>query len=156
MEFSDYVAARRPTLVRTVVLLGCPPSDAEDIVQTALAKCLRHWRRVQRADRPDAYVHKVLINTLASARKRRWNAELPTELLPEIGYESDLAAGLAVRQALAAMDSGQREVLVLRYFADLSERDIAGLLGIAPGTVKSRASRGIAALAASLRSPDVV
>ncbi|MFT4009171.1 MAG: SigE family RNA polymerase sigma factor [Nocardioidaceae bacterium] len=155
MEFNDYVAARRPALVRTVVLLGCPQSDAEDIVQTALARCLRHWRRVQRADRPEAYVHKVLVNTLANARRRRWNAEVPTELLPETEYEPDVTAGLAVRQALAAMDSGQREVLVLRYFADLSEREIADLLGIAPGTVKSRASRGIAALAASLRSPDV-
>ncbi|QLQ10310.1 MAG: SigE family RNA polymerase sigma factor [Nocardioidaceae bacterium] len=158
MEFSEYVAARRPALVRTVVLLGCPQPDAEDVVQTALTKCLRHWRRVQRADRPEAYVHRVLVNTLADARKRRWNGELPTQTLPDAGHEADVTTGIAVRQALAAMDSGQREVLVLRYYADLSEREIADLLGIAPGTVKSRASRGLATLSANLtnlRSPDV-
>lgn len=56
MEFAEYVAARRVALVRSAVLLGCPPVDAEDVVQTALLKCYRSWRRVQRADQPDAYV----------------------------------------------------------------------------------------------------
>ncbi|MFT4287095.1 SigE family RNA polymerase sigma factor [Nocardioides sp.] len=154
MEFSDYVAARRTALVRTVVLLGCPRPDAEDIVQTALLKCYRHWRRVQRADRPEAYVHRVLVNTLTDARARRWHGELPTETLPDSGHEPDLSTGLAVRRVLATMDRAQREVLVLRYYADLSEREIADILRIAPGTVKSRAARGLAALAADLRSPD--
>ena len=62
MDFSEYVAARRPTLVRSAVLLGCDLHEAEDLVQTTLTKVLRSWRRVSRADRPDAYVYRILVN----------------------------------------------------------------------------------------------
>ena len=148
MDFTEYVAARRTRLVRAAVLLGCPRSDAEDVVQTALLKCFRSWRRVQTADNPDAYVYRALVNTLTSARSRRWNAELPADRLPEPDPETtDPTTGLAVRRALAAMSREHREVLVLRYYADLSEREIARALGIPPGTVKSRAARALAALA---------
>lgn len=148
MDFSAYVAQRRPRLVRTAVLLGCPPRDAEDVVQSALLKCYRSWRKVASADQPDAYVHRVLVTTLYDARKRRWNGELPTEVLPErAGADPAWAEGIAVRRALAAMSPDHREVLVLRYFADLSERDTARVLGVAPGTVKSRTARALKALA---------
>lgn len=148
MDFSTYVAQRRPRLVRTAVLLGCPSADAEDIVQSALLKCYRSWRKVVRADHPDAYVHRILVTTLYDARNRRWNGELPTEELPELaGADPEWAEGIAVRRALGVMSPGHREVLVLRYFADLSERDTALALGVAPGTVKSRTSRALAALA---------
>lgn len=157
MEFDEYVAARRAALVRSAVLLGCPQPDAEDVVQTALLRCFRSWRRVQRASQPDAYVYRVLVNTLRDARSRRWVGEVPTEELPDPGVvESDLATGLAVRRALAAMTPDHREVLVLRFYADLSERETADALRIPPGTVKSRTSRALALLAAhaELRSPD--
>jgi RNA polymerase sigma-70 factor (sigma-E family) len=149
MEFDQYVAARRVALVRSAVLLGCPRPDAEDIVQTALLKCFRSWRRVQRADQPDAYVYRVLVNTLRDARARRWNGELPTEVLPDRPTEpADPTTGLSVRRALAAMSPQHREVLVLRYYADLSERETADALGLPPGTVKSRTARALAALSA--------
>lgn len=151
MEFSEYVAVRRPRLVRSAILLGCPEADAEDLVQTALTKALRSWHRVQRADSPDAYVQRILVNTLADARKRRWRGEVPTDVLPEMALpdSSDtLAEGWAVRRALAAMSPTHREVLVLRFFADLSERETATALGVAPGTVKSRTARALASLAA--------
>jgi RNA polymerase sigma-70 factor (sigma-E family) len=148
MEFSEYVAARRTGLVRAAVLMGCPPPDAEDVVQAALLRCFRAWRKVERADNPDAYVYRVLVNTLASSRSRRWTGELPTERLPEPPPEAvDLTTGLAVRRALEAMSREHREVLVLRYFADLSERETAEALSIPPGTVKSRTARALAALA---------
>ena len=155
MDFEEYVAARRTALVRSVVLLGCPRPDAEDVVQTALVRCFRHWRRVQRADRPDAYVYRVLVNVLPDAQARRWLAETPTELLPDgIVVDPDVVSGLAVRDALARMEPGRREVLVLRYYADLSESDIAAVLGIPAGTVKSRAARALRELASdeTLRS----
>jgi RNA polymerase sigma-70 factor (sigma-E family) len=154
MDFSAYVADRRTRLVRTAVLLGCPRADAEDVVQTALMRCYRSWRRVSRADHPDAYVHRVLVTTLADARARRWNGELPTEVLPEGLDESDPTSGIAVRRALAAMTREHREVLVLRFWADLSERDTAAVLGVAPGTVKSRTSRALQALTPLVGSPD--
>lgn len=156
MDFSSYVATRRTALVRTVVLLGCPRAEAEDIVQAALLKCYRSWRKVQRADRPDAYVHRVLVNTLNDARARRWNGELPTDTLPEAPVGADPTDGVAVRRALAAMPHDQREVLVLRFWADLSERDAAAVLGVAPGTVKSRISRALKALAPLVEETDGV
>jgi RNA polymerase sigma-70 factor (sigma-E family) len=149
MEFSEYVAARRPTLVRSAVLMGCDPHEAEDLVQVALTRCLRSWRRVSRADRPDAYVYRTLVNAFRDSRARRWSGELPSEALPERPTEEpDLETGLAVRRALAAMTREHREVLVLRYYADLSERDTAQVLGLPAGTVKSRTARALKALSA--------
>jgi RNA polymerase sigma-70 factor (sigma-E family) len=156
VDFAEYVAARRTALVRAVVLLGCPVSDAEDVVQTALLKCHRSWRRVQRAEHAEAYVFRVVVNTYRDARSRRWTGEVPTDDLPEASAEIDTVTGLEVRRALATLSHGQREVLVLRYFADLSEAETARVLGVAPGTVKSRASRAIASLSVhpGLRSLD--
>lgn len=154
MDFSTYVAQRRARLVRTAVLLGCPRADAEDVVQSALLKCYRSWRRVSRADSPDAYVHRVLVTTLIDARSRRWNGELPTEELPDGGDDRDPTSGIAVRRAIAAMSPDHREVLVLRFYADLSERDTAAALGVAPGTVKSRTARALQALAPLVEAPD--
>lgn len=160
MEFEEYVAARRVALVRTAVLLGARPTDAEDHVQTALLRCLHSWRRVQEADHPDAYVSKVLVNVIRDAATRRWTGELPTEELPETGRAPtmgpDHLTGLAVRRALATLSADHREVLTLRFYLDLSERDTAAALGVAPGTVKSRTSRALVALGshAELRSPD--
>jgi RNA polymerase sigma-70 factor (sigma-E family) len=147
MEFSEYVAARRTGLVRTVVLLGCPQPDAEDVVQSALLKAYRHWRRVQRAAEPEAYVYAIVVNTLRDAQARKWHGELPTPQLPEIPIDPDATTGIAVRRALAGLGHDHREVLVLRYYAGLSERETAAALGIAAGTVKSRTSRALAALA---------
>jgi len=148
MDFSDFVAARRASLVRSAVLLGCAQPDAEDLVQTALLRCYRHWRRVERADQPDAYVYQVLVNALHDARARRWTGEAPTDDLPDTAHDPDLTTGLAVRRALAAMSREHREVLVLRFYADLSERATADALRLPVGTVKSRTARALAALAA--------
>jgi RNA polymerase sigma-70 factor (sigma-E family) len=159
VEFDEYVVARRAALVRSAVLLGCPQPDAEDVVQTALLRCYRSWRRVQRAAQPDAYVYRVLVNAMRDARARRWFGEVPTREMPDDAAEGpDLATGLAVRRALAAMTREHREVLVLRFYADLSERDTADALRIPPGTVKSRTSRALALLAADdhLRSLDAL
>lgn len=156
-EFTAFVAARRAGLVRSAVLLGCSIEDAEDIVQVTLTKCLVHWGRVTRADRPDAYVYRVLVNALRDHRRRRWHGETPTSELPEsVVAEVDLATGLAVRRALAGLSMDHREVLVLRFYADLSERETAEVLGLPAGTVKSRTARALTALASDqniVRSP---
>lgn len=149
--FEDYVAARWPRLVRSAVLMGADPQAAEDLVQTALTKCYVSWTRVCRAQDPDAYVHRILINSLIDSRRRRWWGETPTEVLPEAGVPDgtdEVARDDALRSALARLVPGQRQVLVLRYYADLSEVQIASALGVSAGTVKSRASRGLAALEA--------
>lgn len=151
-EFAAYVEARWTRLVRSAVLLGCSASDAEDLVQTTLERCLVHWGRVRRADDRDAYVHRVLVNTLASARRRRWTGERPTDRVPEpVTAAEDPWSGVdtsqAVLSSLGRLGEDQRTAVVLRYYAHLDEQQMAAVLGVAPGTVKSRLSRALTALA---------
>jgi RNA polymerase sigma-70 factor (sigma-E family) len=145
--FSSYVAARWSGLVRTLVLLGCDAHEAEDVAQTALVRCYAAWERVRMADDLDAYVYRSLLNTWAKSRRRRWWGERPTDVLPE--WEEDDAFEDAtlrhdIEKALGRLSPEHRQVLVLRYVADLSESQVAQVLGVPPGTVKSRTSRAIA------------
>ena len=160
-DFSEYVTARWPTLVRSAVLLGCTPPEAEDLVQTALERCLVKWNRVRAADDRDAYVHRVLINCFHSSRRRLWHGERPFAVLPEHA-DVDPTAGIdetdAVMRALDGLPDDQRTAVVLRYYAHLTELQMATVLGVAAGTVKSRLSRAVKALAqdphlAELRDP---
>jgi len=155
LDLSSYVALRRPTLVRAAVLLGCEPSLAEDLVQATLVKVTRHWKRISRANEPDAYVYRMLVNAFRDSRARRHVGEVPAETLPEADVaDVDLAAGLAVRRALATLSREHREVLVLRFFADLTEGDTATGLDVPLGTVKSRTARALQALAADPRPAE--
>lgn len=150
-EFEEYVDQHWSRLVRSAVLLGCELHEAEDMVQTALTKCLMKWSRVRGADDRDAYVHRVLINTFTSARRRRWTGERPTAELPERPALEDLADTVAATDALARslerLTVDQRSAIVLRYYAELTEQQMATALGVRPGTVKSRLSRALRALA---------
>ena len=149
-EYEGFVATRYRTLVRAAVLLGCSRPDAEDAAQDALIRCYTAWSRVRSADDPDAYVYRVLVNGITRGRRRKWWGEKPTADLPEPPPADDLATRVStsrsVMDALARLRPEHREVLVLRYYADLTEHQTAQVLGIAHGTVKSRASRAIAAL----------
>lgn len=148
-DFQHFVVARYPQLVRAAVLFGCSRPDAEDAVQDALVRCYASWGRVRAAEDRDAYVYRVLVNGITRGRRRRWRGEVPHEVLPEPAGQdpvADLPQAAAVRAGLARLSLEQRQVLVLRYFVDLSEAQIASVLAIAPGTVKSRAARAIAAL----------
>jgi len=149
-EFSEYVGQCWPRLVRSAILLGCTPPEAEDVVQTALTRCLVNWAKVRRAADPDAYVHRVLINTFTSARRRRWVGERPTALVPEtIGSDPTDAVDLtdAVARSLDRLTFDQRTAVVLRFYAHLSEQQMAVVLDVAPGTVKSRLARALKVLA---------
>ncbi len=77
MDFEDYVHACGQSLVRFAYVLCSDPHMAEDLVQSALAKAYRRWRRVAVTDHPDAYVQRIIVNTYLSARRRRWTSELP-------------------------------------------------------------------------------
>lgn len=153
-EFSEYVAARWPRLVRSAVLLGCSPAEAEDVVQAALTRCLVSWAKVRRADDRDAYVHRVLFNTFTSARRRHWTKERPVAELPDQhpgGHHTDDTAAYdaadAIARSLQRLTPDQRAAVVLRYYAQLTEQQMAAVLGVAPGTVKSRLSRALKLLA---------
>lgn len=149
-DFGEYVAARWTCLVRSAVLLGCSAPEAEDLVQTALERCLLKWDKVRVAEDRNAYVHRMLINLFLSARRRRWTGERPTAVLPE-RTSLDETAGVddfdAVMRALERLTAEQRAAVVLRYYAHLSEQQMASVLGVAPGTVKSRLARALKTLA---------
>ncbi len=150
-EFAELAAARWRFLVRSAVLLGANVPEAEDLAQTALLHAYLKWDRVRLASDRNAYLATILVNTFRESRRRRWWRERPTERLPErAGVDSAIEAvddADAVRRALTRLPLGQREVLVLRYYAHLGEAQIADALGIAPGTVKSRLSRALGSLA---------
>ena len=147
-DFAEFVDGSLPALLRFGYVLTGSAQEAEDLVQDALAKSLRRWRRV-RADNPVAYTRRVMVNTHL-ARWRRWGARVRLGGVPEAAADDGgLARGEdwdALRRALAVLPSRQRAVVVLRYFEDLPDATIAGLLGCSPGTVRSHAARGLAAL----------
>ncbi|HET9690668.1 MAG TPA: SigE family RNA polymerase sigma factor [Acidimicrobiales bacterium] len=147
--FARYVVGAYSGLVRRGVLLVGDRAKAEDLVQSSLAAAYLRWARVRE---PDAYVRTVMVRTAIGWRARRWSGEVPTERLPEVAARDALAdadLGDAVRAALATLPPAQRAVVVLRYFDDCSEAEIAAALGCSLGTVKSRCARALAALRAS-------
>lgn len=153
VAFEEYAAARWRHLVHGAVLLGCSPAEAEDLAQQTLLRCYLKWDKVQRADNRDAYVTTVLVNGFRASRRRRWWGERPTDRLPDTAAIEPDEGVLAVEEALGRLSTGQREVVVLRFWSHLTEAETADALGIAPGTVKSRLSRALAALA---DDPDIL
>jgi RNA polymerase sigma-70 factor (sigma-E family) len=154
-DFVEFVRARHARLVRTAVLLGCPVADAEDAVQNALVIAYPRWAQATRGGRPDAYVHRILVNHVIRSRRRRWRGETPTELLPDApGHALDAAVdtALTVRRALRRLSKDQQVVIVLRFYVDLTEREVAEALDLPVGTVKSRCARGLQAL---VRTPEL-
>ncbi|WP_110208948.1 SigE family RNA polymerase sigma factor [Nocardioides daejeonensis] len=154
-DFSDYAASRWHTLVRTGVLLGCSVTDAEDLAQQTLLRCYLKWANVERAADRDAYVARVQLNLLRQSRRRRWWGERASDRLPDRPM-SDTTAQIddadAVARALRQLPDAQRQSVVLRHYLHLTEQQIAQATGVARGTVKSRLSRALAALAAN---PDL-
>ncbi|MFB4309769.1 SigE family RNA polymerase sigma factor [Actinomadura sp. GTD37] len=147
-DYAAYVTERSPRLLRTAYLLCRDWGQAEDLLQTALVKAWRAWRRVG-AD-PDPYVYRILVNTHASWAKRRWRGERPTDAPPEEADRAD-AMGAAEDKAvlwaaLGRLPPGQRAAVVLRYFEDLTEPQVAAILGCSVGTVKSQTSKALAKL----------
>jgi RNA polymerase sigma-70 factor (sigma-E family) len=148
--FAQFVAARERALQRTAVLLTGDWALAEDLVQTALAKTWPRWERVSARDDPEFYVRQVMVNTWATWWRRRWRGEQASAAVPEGPARGDVATEVAVRMvvrdALGSLTRRQRAVLVLRVADDLSEAQVAHLLGCPPGTVKSAMSRALAKL----------
>lgn len=147
--FARYVVQAHRGLLRRAVLLAGDRGRAEDLVQVSLAAAYRRWGRIAS---PDAYLRTVMVRTAIGWRARRWVGEVPTGDLPDRAAERDELAdadlGGAVRAALATLPPAQRAVVVLRYFDDCSEAEIAEALGCSLGTVKSRSARALAALRA--------
>lgn len=148
-EFAAYADGAWGALVRSAVFLGCTLTDAEDLAQTTLVKAYAAWPRVRAADNRDAYVYRMLVNALRDSHRRPWRRERSTDRLPEGAVPDGTAAvdtADAVHRALAGLTRAHRDVVVLRYFAQLTETQTALALGVPAGTVKSRLSRALAQL----------
>jgi RNA polymerase sigma-70 factor (sigma-E family) len=158
-DLANYVSARWPRMVRAAVLLGSSRSEAEDLVQGVFERCVVKWGRVRRADDRDAYVHRMLVNAFVSSRRRRWTGEVPTAAftLEEPGPDAieDVDDADVMERALSGLSADHRAVVVLRYYVQLSEQQMATVLGVAPGTVKSRLARALQVLAADPQLNDL-
>jgi RNA polymerase sigma-70 factor (sigma-E family) len=148
--FRAYVAARSAALLRTAYLLTGSRADAEDLLQTALAKTYLAWDRIREREAVDGYVRRVMVNTQTSWWRRRRVDEYPTDAVPERPSGRDATEDLALHDALwtalAALPKRQRAMVVLRYYEDLSEAETAEVLGVSVGTVKSTTSRALVKL----------
>jgi RNA polymerase sigma-70 factor (sigma-E family) len=149
VEFADWMAARQVTLMRTAYLLTGGQHAAEDLVQATLVKLYLAWDRVADRQHVDAYARRALVNEHRSTwRRSRRRPEVLTQEPPEVGHRTAEYDGEreVVWRFVQALPPRQRAVIVLRYYEDLSEAETADLLGISVGTVKSQASRALAAL----------
>lgn len=148
--FEEYVATRGRALWQSAWLLTGDAQRAEDLVQTALVKCWRRWDKIATDNSVDGYVRRAMVTTFTDWRRRRWTGEMPTAELPE-GWSTD--ADLVVRRdvlsALALLPRGQRAVIVLRFYDDLTEAQAADVLGVSVGTVKSQTARALKTLRVS-------
>jgi RNA polymerase sigma-70 factor (sigma-E family) len=150
-EFADFFAATWARLFRTALALTGDRGQAEDAVQSAFAKAYASWQRVRRTEHPEAYVRRMTVNEVLAVRRRAWwRAERsgPTpEPTDQRRAEDDAVADRTdLWEALLSLPPRQRAVLVLRYYEDLSEQDIADVLGCSRGTVKSQASDALSTL----------
>ena len=163
-EFASYVAARQGALLRTAILLTGDRHVAEDLLQTALARLYLSWGNVRRTEAMDAYVRRVMVNQLTSWWRRAWRrrevslgdlADPPGRGQVVRDASEDVVQRDAMWRALQALPPGQRAVVVLRYYEDLTEAQTADVLGCSVGTVKSQAHRALDRLRASYDGREV-
>jgi len=148
ISVEEFVDQNSRVLLRSAWLLTGNWASAEDLVQTSLLQSWLHWDAIK-ADAPEFYVRRVLMNTFLSGQRRRWNREQPVAELPERAAADELRSTElrhVIWRALSDLPPRQRAVVVLRYFNDLSEAQTAHVLDCSVGNVKSQASRALASL----------
>ncbi|MEU7485155.1 SigE family RNA polymerase sigma factor [Streptomyces sp. NPDC042319] len=151
-SFAAYVRDRGPALLRAARSLSANPNDAEDLLQTALAKTFVAWERIEDHRALDGYVRRALVNTRTSQWRKRKIEEYACDELPEPGLvpSADPAERQVLRDAMwravLRLPDRQRAMVVLRYYEDLSEAQTAEVMEVSVGTVKSAVSRALAKL----------
>jgi RNA polymerase sigma-70 factor (sigma-E family) len=151
-DFEEYFHARRGPLRRTGYALTGDWQHAEDLTQVTFLRLYRHWPRVRKLN-VDAYARRTLVNAYLDGRKRR--SELPSDSLPEAPTtDAGTEERLDLDASLAALAPQMRAVVVLRFLDDLSVREVASILGIAEGTVKSATHNALRALRAAIEPTD--
>lgn len=153
--YADLAQALAPSLLRLAVMLTGTAYDAEDLLQATFTRSIRHGERIARMAAPAAYLRRIMLNEHLSRGRARTRRVRTTELvdvaLPDA--TPDIDERDETWRLLATLPDKQRAVLVLRYYEDLPDAEIADLLGCPAATVRSHAARGLAALRA--RMPEV-
>lgn len=147
--FRHYVTSRGPSLLRAATLLTGNRADAEDLVQAALVKTYLAWHRIEDPGALDGYVRRAMINTHISWWRRRKVEEYPTDDIPDQAVADQAGHSdqhEALRRAIDRLPQRMRAAVMLRYYEDMTEAEIADALGVSPGTVKSTISRAVAKL----------
>ena len=149
-DFTEFFHAAWPRLYRTALAIAGEPGLAEDALQSALAKAYASWSRVLGADHPEAYVRRMVVNEVIGWRRAGFfKRERPHETVDPgslAGADGRVVDRMALWEAVRALPVRQRAVVVLRYYEDLTEAEIAEILGCSRGTVKSQASAALATL----------
>jgi RNA polymerase sigma-70 factor (sigma-E family) len=152
-EFEDYVRIRQHALLRSARRLVPDPIDAQDLVQTALARTFPRWQDIADKGLADAYMRRVMINTRTEWWRARKLEEVPTSELPDASIDDGAeqrADRAMLHDALSVLAPKQREVVLLRHYRQLSTEETATALGMSVGTVKSTLHRALARLRTEL------
>lgn len=159
-SFDELVRANERRLLRLGLMLSGSVHTAEDLVQTVLARAHRKWERIGEVERPEAYLRTMVVNEFLGWRRLLKNREVPLAEPIEQPADEDIGARQAQRDAawrlLSKLPRKQRAVLVLRYYEDLPDSEIAELLGVAPATVRSNAARALATLRDTLSAEETL
>jgi RNA polymerase sigma-70 factor (sigma-E family) len=150
-DFTSFVTSSSRRLLRTAFLITGDAEAAQDVLQTALERAYLRWGRIKLREQPEPYVQRIIANAAIDtwrARRGMRTVALDESVLPPL--DDPALEGLPARDALLScvrqLPVGQRTVLVLRYFADLTEAEVARILGCSVGTVKSQHARAMARL----------
>ena len=152
--FDAFVAARGPALLRSAYLLTGDRQLAEDVVQEALSRVIGRWGRLMRHGDPEAYVRRVVYSAVVDRSRRRSSGELVSDQVDALSVgggasrasadgADDVLTRLTLHDALSRLTGRQRQVLVLRFYEDLSELHTAEVMGCSPGTVKSQTAHAL-------------
>lgn len=150
--FDEFARARMPELLRFGHALTGSPHAAADLVQDALERTMLAWERVENQGDPEGYVRRIMVNRNISIWRRRRRETLVLDIPEDAGQrwsgvrDQPVVRDLALWDRIRALPPRQRTVIVLRYYEDLSEAQIATVMGSSVGTVKSQASRALASL----------
>lgn len=156
-EFEDFVKSRSKALCASAYLLTGDRGLAEDLVQDALARTWRSWKRLHRTANAEAYTRRTMYHLHVSIWRRKKVAEFATDAVPErtdARTEADAALRLTVHAALLSLPAAQRAAIVLRYFEDRTEASAAAILDCPVTTLRARVQRGLRRLRSTL--PELV
>ncbi|MET9269707.1 SigE family RNA polymerase sigma factor [Kribbella sp. NPDC003557] len=149
-SLDEVVRSTEHRLLRLGLMLSGSRHNAEDLVQSVLTRAHKQWERIGGLEHPEAYLRTMVVNEYLGWRRLLKNREVPLAEPIELPADDDLGARQAQRDAtwrlLTRLPRKQRAVLVLRYYEDLPDQEIAAILGVAPATVRSNAARALATL----------